>query len=178
MRRGLTAAAALLASGVPALGADSLFDTVFAKADSGRPCYARAYDAMHLKAHPRQTVTRITVSFNPQDAESSGNSPEKFILRFAFQLKGSHDWHGAPAYCAAKGRYFSCYLDADGGEFNLTPQNGTLKLDVINRGGIDAAADQINVEDENFVGFGKPSGDDLSFAMSRAPRAACDASSQ
>ena len=161
---------------MPAGAAGGLFESVFLKADGGRPCYARMYDAAHLKAHPRQTVSAIEVGFDPKDAESDGNSPAKFVLRFGFQLKGSHKWYGDAAYCAVKGTHFYCYLDADGGEFNLTPHGDALRLDVINRGGIDAGNNQINVEDEDFVGFGKPGGDDLSFVLPHATHAVCDAS--
>jgi hypothetical protein len=162
---------------VPA-SAISLFDVIFAKVDGGHPCYSRSYDATHLKAHPRQTVSRIEIDFDPKNPDGVPNVAAKFELGFAFQLKGSHNWYGDGAYCQTKSGYFACYLDADGGEFNLTPQNGALKLDVVNRGGNDSKTNQINVEGEDFGGFGKPDGDDLTFVLTRATRADCDASTQ
>ncbi len=48
---------------------------------------------------------------------------------------------------------------------------------MINRGGTQAKADQINTEGANDVaGFGKPGGDDLSFLLNKAPHKTCDAS--
>jgi len=153
------------------------FDTTFATVDGGKPCYARTYDRAHLNAHPRQTVTSIEVDFTPANPDGVKNTAAKFELGFAFRLRKNGSWYPNNAICSAKGAAFTCSLESDGGEFTLTPGNGgTLRLDVVNRGGTDAGNDQISAEGDDFGSFGKPGGDDLSFILNRAPHAVCDAS--
>ncbi|HXC55753.1 MAG TPA: hypothetical protein VNU97_10695 [Rhizomicrobium sp.] len=176
MKRFSTMLAACAAFAVPAAAGPSAFDAVFAKVDGGKPCYVRLYDAAHLKAHPHQSVRGIAVDFDPLTEDGKPAKPANFQLDFSFQLKGRTPWYGDGAYCHAAAGAFDCYLDADGGLFHLTPQGDGLKLDIVPRGGRDAASDQINVEGEDgFYGFGKPSGDDHSFLLSRAPHRACEA---
>ena len=153
------------------------FETTFAGVDGGKPCYARTYDRMHLKAHPWQTVTSIEVDFTPENPDGVKNTAAKFELGFAFRLRKNGSWYPNNAYCSAKGAGFACSLESDGGEFTLTPQTGgALRLDVVNRGGRDSSGDQISAEGDDFGSFGKPGGDDLSFILNRAPHAVCDAS--
>jgi hypothetical protein len=58
LRRGLIAA--LIAVAGPALGATPLDDLIKPVADTSA-CFSRVYDAVHLRQHPRQTTTAITV---------------------------------------------------------------------------------------------------------------------
>jgi hypothetical protein len=177
MRYILAALAAVLAATDMAAG--DPFDDVFTKVDGGRPCYSRTYDAAHLKQHPRQTVARLEIDFDPKNPDGVSNTAAKFELGFGFMLKGSKTWYTNVADCAAKGHAFACAFESDGGLIRLTPQNGALKLDVVNGGGTSAAGDQITTEgDAGFAGFGKPSGDDLSFLLAHAPRKVCDAATQ
>lgn len=167
-------AASAIALVLPAFAA-APFETVFAKA--GTACYARAYDRAHLKAHPRQTVSAIEVDFVPANPDGVKNTAAKFELGFGFQIRGRTDWYTNTSYCHAEGAGFLCSLESDGGDIRLTPQANALRLDVVNRGGKQAKADQINSEGASDTGsFGRPGGDDLSFILDRAPHAVCDAS--
>ena len=159
--------------------ADSIYDRYFGKTENGKPCYARSYDAAHLKKHPKQTVQRIEVDYDVKEGDTDRpNSASYFEIGFSFMLKHSKTWNGDAAYCKTANGFFDCTLDADGGAIHLTPQGDALRLDVINRGGVDKNKDQISVEGEDgFAGFGKPGGDDLAFVLSRADRAQCDAAS-
>jgi hypothetical protein len=166
------------AATTPACAATT-FDAYFAKADGGHPCYARTYTDAHMVEHPVQTVTRIEIDYDPKNPDGVANRPEKFELGFGFMLKHSHAWYTNVAECSARSTGFDCSLESDGGAFRLTPQDGMLTLMVVNRGGTDAAGDQINVEGTNdFAGFGKPGGDDLVFSLTRSARSVCDASTQ
>lgn len=163
-------AAASLACALSAPAGAAPFDATFGKT----ACYARSYDAAHLRAHPRQTVAKIALSYAPANADGVRNTAARFELGFSFQLKGGAGWYDGNAECAAKGAGFDCSLEADGGLFRLTPKDGALRLDVVNRGGRDASGNQINLEGDDFGGFGKPGGDDLAFDLKPAPAAACN----
>lgn len=167
------AAAAVLYTGSTS-AADTLYDDTFAMIAGGAPCYFRVYDADHMTAHPHQTVTGIYVDYHP--GEDASWSAKSFELAFAFRLKRSEEWFEGNAECKQRGSSFACDLEGDGGSFTLTPgKPGGLQLAVVNRGGTDKKADQINLEGTNsFAGFGKPGGDDLVFVLPRIDRSACD----
>lgn len=167
MRFTAVVAAALLFS-VPALAGP--LDATFRK----HSCYAHNYDAAHLARHPRQTVTRLALNYLPENADSKPNTPARFELGFGFELKGHDGYYDGNAVCTTKGSGFDCSLEGDDGSFRLTPTGGGLRLSVVNRGGTDANADQINVEgSDDFGGFGRPGGDDLVFDLSPSQGAAC-----
>ncbi len=163
-------AAASLACVLSAPAAGGAFDATFGKT----ACYARLYDAAHLARHPRQTVAKIALSYAPANADGVRGTAARFELGFGFQLKGGAGWYDGNAICAAKGAGFDCSLEADGGLFRLTPKEGGLRLDVVNRGGSDAGGNQINLEGDDFGGFGRPGGDDLTFDLKPAQGAACN----
>jgi hypothetical protein len=173
------AGAGIAAITCAAAQADSMYDRYFGQRDKGMPCYARNYDAAHLKKHPKQSVQRIEIDYDVKEGDTDRpNTANYFEIGFGFMLKHSRKWNGDAAYCKTANGFFDCYLDADGGLFHLTPQGDGLRLDVVNRGGTGKNGNQINVEgsgDEDSVGFGTPGGDDLSFLLPHAERAVCDA---
>ncbi len=136
----------------------------------GKPCYARTYDAEHLRKNPRQMVRRIEVDFDRRNADGKPNtSPQKFELGFAFQLKKGTDWYTGNAICAVKGDRIGCFLEGDGGEFTLRASGKSLRLD----------ADKFGLHLEGAKDFGEIGGDisdDNVFILPAAPRAQCDAS--
>lgn len=172
--RSKTFAAASLALLLTAPAAAGTLDTTFRK----HACYARNYDAAHLVRHPRQTVARLALNYVPQNADGKPNTPARFELGFGFALKGSSAAYDGNAICTSKSGGFDCSLEGDGGLFRLTPQGVGLRLAVVNRGGTDAGENQINVEGEDFGGFGKPGGDDLVFDLIPAQGGACSMGEQ
>lgn len=158
----------------PAL-AGNPFDEIFAR--GGKLCYARDYDAAHFAAHPRQTVAGIAISYAPTTADGAANTAARFEVGLGFGLKNGQEWFEGSAVCAAKGAGFDCSLEGDGGQFRLTPHDGGLRFEVVNRGGTDAGQNQIVVEGDDFGGFGKPGGGDLVFDLKRTRAAVCDSQS-
>jgi hypothetical protein len=154
--------------------ADGLYDQYFAKAVGGEPCYARSYDAAHLKAHPRQKITSMEVDFDIKEGDTDRpNSAKYFEAGVGFTLKKSKDRYLDAAYCSTAAGHFDCYFDGDGGTFHLTPQGAALKLDVTGGGG---GTDEIQVEGmKDFGSFGAPGSDDRSFILPPADRKICDA---
>ena len=173
-----TLLAALAVAAVCAPGgarADDLYSKYFSGVNGGKPCYARTYDAAHLKAHPKQTVRSIEVDFDQSWREDEGgkNTAGDFQAGMSFMLKRSEERYGQELYCKVAGDHFDCYLDADGGTIRLTPAGDGLKLQVTGGGG---GTDQIAVEgSKDFGEFGGPGSDDRVFILPRADRKLCDA---
>jgi hypothetical protein len=167
----LAATALCLAAITPAV-TGSLYDTTFAKA--GDPCFQRIYDAAHLKTHPYQTVSGISLEFTSFNADATTNDANMFELALSFRLKSGDGWFSGPASCKTLGDRFSCSLEGDGGQFTVTPQAGALKFAVVNRGGTDAKEDQIHLEGgDTSASFGKPGGDDLVFVLPKVASSVC-----
>jgi len=170
----LAAAAFALAVVIPAVatGGTTLFDTTFAKL--GSPCFERTYDAAHLKAHPHQTVSGISLEYSATNDDGTPNKPDAFELSLSFHLKPADGWFSGPATCKTVGDHFACALDGDEGQFTVTPQAGALKFTVVNRGGTDSKEDQIHLEGgDSSASFGKPSGDDLVFVLPKVASSVC-----
>jgi hypothetical protein len=177
MRVLVPAAAAILFAGAAAAEtADELYTRYFAGADDGKPCYAHNYDGAHLRAHPKQTVRRIRLSFDKDEGEGQGpkNTAAKFEASIEFTLKRSPEWYGDALYCKVVGSRFDCYLDADGGSIRLTPQGDALRLDVV--GGAGGGSDsQIAVEGgKDFGEFGGPGSDDRVFVLRHVNSRVCE----
>ena len=167
----LLLAATATVSAAPA--ADNLYARYFGNASGGKVCYARSYDAVHLVAHPKQTVRRIQVDFDQswRDDPKSRNTAADFQPGITFRLKRSGEWYSDELYCKTAAGEFDCYLDADGGTIRMTPDGDALRLDVTAGGG---GTDQIAVEGmKDFGTFGGPRSDDRVFLLQRTDRALC-----
>lgn len=106
-----------------------LYDRFFANVLAGQPCFARTYDDVYLKAHPKQQVQSIEIDLSKANSDGTPNAPDHFELGFALMLKTSPEWYGQAASCETGDEGFDCYLEADGGVFHLTPaENGGLRL--------------------------------------------------
>lgn len=156
-------------SAAPAVAADAVFETHFAAVDGGAPCYSRTYDAEHLAKHPAQRVARIEVEMSRDNVSGKPNTPDAFELGVGFMLRDKPDWYTGLAICKSRDRDASCFIEGDGGRFEIKA----------------AAPDQIRVETgdygiaiegkKDFMEISGKDGDDRAFILSRAPRAECDA---
>ena len=171
--RHLIAGLCLLGAATTPSVADDLYAKYFADVDGGRPCYARYYDATHLKSHPKQTVRRIAVDFDQSQRDDKGkNTAGDFQGGFGFMLKRSAEWYTQEMHCSTAAAHFDCFLEGDGGRFRLIPAGRGLRLEVVNGGG---GTDQIVVEGSDFGEFGIPGGDDRVFILPRGERKLCEA---
>ena len=177
MNRICLAIVAAVACGSGAAKADDLYTRYFAGAEGGKPCYARVYDAAHLKAHPKQTVRRIEIDFDTGErTDEKKNNAEDFQAGIGFMLKRSPEWYGQLLYCKSVAEHFECYLDADGGQIRLTPSGNALRLEVTGGGG---GTDQIVAEGaKDFGEFGGKGSDDRVFILPRAARSVCESALQ
>lgn len=115
-----------------AMGAasDDLFNSFFANVLDGAPCYARTYDDAHLKAHPAQKVRAIEIDLAKSNPDGTPNRADRFELGFALMLTSASGWYGQTASCRTDDADFDCYMEGDGGTFQLIPrQGGGLRLE-------------------------------------------------
>jgi hypothetical protein len=125
---------------------------------SGRPqCYARTYDAEHLRAHPRQRLVSMSLT-----GAGYGRMNE---LRYAFRLRSLKDHFTGLAVCRPHRKGAHCLVEGDGGDFSLAPATAGLRL---------AVGRKWTVEGAN--GFSPDlarGGDDRIVLLRRAQPAAC-----
>lgn len=109
--------------------------------DSARAfCFARAYDAAHMKAHPKQKVTGIALTYRPEKSFPDAEDPQKMwdqyadfpafsaILAVTFRDDGRVAL--GSAYCrTGSSKMLECGIEGDGGMFNVLLQDdGRVKL--------------------------------------------------
>lgn len=162
-------AAALLFCGAASAAsqAGELFEVYLAGVDGGHPCYARAYDAKHLKAHPRQKIARIEIDMEPVNPDGVANVASGFQIGIGLMAKAGGGWYTGAAYCTTSAIGFSCSIEGDGGTFTLVPADArSLKLST-ERMALEGAKD--------FIEIGDKAGDDRVFVLQREAQADCDA---
>jgi|CXWK01.1.fsa_nt_gi hypothetical protein len=159
-------------SGVSALAvAPALFETHFANVQGGTPCYARTYDDAHLKAHPKQTVKAVELEMERTNPDGIVNTAQNFELGFGVQVTRSDEWYVGLAICKDSGGAIDCFLEGDGGRFQLAAEkDGALKIATGDYGIVLEGAKDV-------VELSGTEGDDKVFLVSPSDRSVCDAAS-
>lgn len=155
--------------------------------DAAKPfCYARDYDAAHMKAHPKQKVTAIALTYVPEKTFAETPEPQKmwdqyadapaFSAIVAVRFKGDERVALGPAYCrTGSSKMLECGIEGDGGGFNvLIQEDGRVKL--VNESGFSVAYPGRNpdAEDGEYVVV-DPKDDHDAFLMAAAKGGLCDA---
>ncbi len=152
---------------------------------STEACYGRVYDAQHLASHPKQRVTSFHLfrDFSPdQNAEIPAQPVEELRARDGdngsialsayVRLRDKRGVYSNGFSCqrGEKGGVY-CYIDCDGGSFDLKPSGDALLLD--NKGfvvvGGCGASDEDEGKNENVL----PGADDRQFRLEKQPVAQC-----
>lgn len=144
-----------------------------------RICYRRIYDAAHLKAHPRQTVTEMEFRlayhrFEPDDAFPKGQRNYYFELRA--KRRDETRALSAMGECGTRedGRTIFCGVECDGGGVGVKvadkPDSILVNLKAAGRLRMTAGCD----EDEEAVEL-LPGADDKVFLLNRVAEAECPA---
>jgi hypothetical protein len=102
------------------------------KAEPGaRACFRRVYDAKHLKAHPKQTVTemefRLAYHKFPAD-EFYPQGQRNYYFDLLVKRRGHAETASGGGECAPQGDKIFCGVECDGGGLNLEPVNGGVRL--------------------------------------------------
>lgn len=129
-------------------------------------CFARGYDAKHLREHPRQTVMRFHVV-----RDANGNAPLApgvTWVRFGFAVKGSSDVFDSLAACrqdgAQGGAKVMCLIEGDGGSFQLSLDADRLRVTI---------GDRVEVEGAASFSPDLARGDNRIMLLQASPRQAC-----
>lgn len=168
-----TAARAETAGVADEVRAAAAFRVLF---DGATSCYARRYDARHLKAHPRQRVTAMTVARTTavrRGAETWPVEGDYLMLTLTLRGKGGRQVSGG-ATCASmtEDGLLRCWSEVcDGGAIQLSAAPGgrlKLELDRFSVTGCDG-------EDEAAEVTLTAKTDDGVFLLDPLPAAACSA---
>ena len=148
-------------------------------------CFGQVYDARHLQAHPKQRVASFhifrdftpdpTLEFEPDSREqmiendgSNGRVNVTAYVRFR-DRKGVFS-NGLTCGSGDGGKTF-CFIDCDGGSFNLRPSGSSLILD--NNGFVVVGGCGASEEEEERTEYVTPGTDDRTFRLDRQPLAQC-----
>jgi hypothetical protein len=81
-------------------------------------CFARTYDAAHLKRHPKQKVTAMLfqIRYHRHDPdETSPDGQRNYYFGMAAKVKGQRKTLYASGECTSDGENIYCGIDCDGG---------------------------------------------------------------
>ncbi len=155
--------------------------------DTAKPfCYARAYDSAHMKAHPKQKVTGIALTYVPEKQVPEVSEPQKmwdqyadfpaFNAILAVTVAGKPGIALGGAYCrTGSSKMLECGIEGDGGSFNvLIQEDGRVKL--VNEQSFSVAYPAKNPDEEDGEIITVEAKDDHgAFLMSEAKGGLCDA---
>lgn len=127
-------------------------------------CYARTYDAAHLKAHPRQKVRAIILR-KLQTGSAGVLAPGKVALLVGFRFRNTSEHFQNYAECRQVQRDLRCDFEGDAGSFRLKRLKGNnLRLQVTRT---------LGVEGSTMIEFAGKYSDDNLFLLRKAPAPAC-----
>lgn len=92
-------------------------------------CFARDYDAAHLKTQPRQRVTSFRLDFFPSQLER-GKPRERYDFHAAISARQPNARFLSLGGCFADDGVFECKLECDAGRFGIKPFQDGLELTV------------------------------------------------
>lgn len=183
-------AAILVGVAIPALPRPATADTVavgqegeLARLLAPRPgagiCYARAYDADHLRAHPRQTVTDIRFALayhrHPVDAQTAQDfrvhGQRNYYFRLWVKQRGRPRPLVSVGECSPRGDGIVCTLDCDGGGVRVRRESapGTILISLGEGGRIRMSQGCGEDDTVDLV----PGADDRAFRLTQTEAAAC-----
>lgn len=147
-------------------------DALFPKGET--ICFARFYDAAHLKRHPKQTVTSVRLTRGFQDVRSDHERDADLVysdLIVTYRSSGARRFRGGASCRAQDDGTIMCSADScDGGSFPLKREDadtiaigGEAQSHFTVSGGCGGGEDRSLTEGE----------DDRFFRLKRAPITAC-----
>lgn len=121
--------AGALAAGAPLAVAqnqpsNAVLATILAPQAGNKACYARRYDAEHLRQHPRQRITAMTfrLAVEAYDPPSEQAGPPEDRVYYTFSMTVNRRGDKRRLYTAGDctgGDAISCAVDCDGGSVAL-----------------------------------------------------------
>ena len=93
-------------------------------------CFTRHYDAAHLKAHPKQNVTDMTVLVDSNFGQQEDDARSYALtmgINFRSVKKQFHAYGGCSGTDEAQ-KSLNCYIDCDGGSITVRPKDANAIL--------------------------------------------------
>jgi hypothetical protein len=131
-------------------------------------CWERTYDAAHLKAHPRQRVTKIRLSTEVQD---DGNIVASLGINLRQRLGGQKFDYSAFGRCEARQDFLACPSEWEAGTFVIEKAKGGIL--VYNKGMI-VNPSNYDAEDIAPGSVDLSKSDDKAWLLSRIEDEGCD----
>jgi hypothetical protein len=149
---------ALLELTTPAAAATQFYNRYL----SSGVCYLRLYDVKHMRANPKQTLSKFHVVRHEADPLQN-KRPAEYTVRFGYWIKNAGYYDGL-ATCKTTNAGEACSAEADGGNFAMTAAGQQIKVTLGARLGI-----------EGSKGFSPNVATDANRTMllPRAPRGSC-----
>ena len=119
----IAAALAIAMSAGCTARAQSLFDTL---TQSGA-CFARDYDAAHLRGHSEQTVTHFHLG-DPGPDWRETQARDRYNVAFGFRAIGSDGTYSSVGICEPRGDLAACDIESDGGTFTIERNGEGLRI--------------------------------------------------
>ncbi len=144
---------------------------------SNKACYVRAYDAAHLRAHPKQRIPAMKFllgvsAYDPKPADAKGPSDQcYYTFSMSVARRGDKRLLDTSGDCMGS-EEISCVVDCDGGGLALDkmPPAGSLVVRLRNDG-----IRMFHGCDEEQGVLVKPGADDKVFRLDKAANNACQA---
>jgi hypothetical protein len=156
---------------IPFLATPALANALetFLSSNGGNSCWERSYDAGHLKANPKQLVTKIRLSTEVQD-DGSIYAQLGFNMRQRTGQSGPFDY-AAGSQCSAKGAAIVCPSEWDAGTFTIEKSGDGI---LVKHSGMIVNPSNYDSEDiaDDAVDLSKS--DDASFLLRRAKAEGCN----
>lgn len=116
---------------------------ILAPQPGNKACYSRAYDAAHLKAHPRQRITamKFLLSVAAYDPKPAGATQPEDLYYYTFSMSVARRGDKCLLHTSGDcngGDTISCIVDCDGGSVALDkmPPASSLIVRLNNESGI------------------------------------------
>jgi hypothetical protein len=133
-------AAAMLACATPAVaqpvepGEEGDLALLVKPEHGARACFSRIYDAAHLNAHPRQTVTEMHFRLSYYKHEPDQNYPlaqRNYYFKLLAKRRGDADMLSSFGECTIYEGKMGCGVDCDGGGVGLSRAgSGRILIDL------------------------------------------------
>lgn len=125
---------------------------VFSRLSGSHPvtdqCFARVYDAAHLKGHPRQRVTRFQLR---RDRTGPVNNRARFTVAVGFRIIDEPDLFTVHGLCTTRGSIADCDGEGDAGHFRLELAGANLRVEIGRLELEGSGADLMESDDRTFL---------------------------
>jgi hypothetical protein len=177
MSRAFATALALALLTSAAAAQDVKLSDILAATPGTRACFARSYDAKHLREHRQQRVAGVTFLIRSTGFDDKGEwvlKPDgkykytRYLFAIRFARRDGKRAQTTSGECQQGEKGAGCYVECDGGGFSLEKSGEGLLLRLLDEG------IRIDDCDEKDVRL-KPGADDKAFRVEKVAEAQCHA---